>query len=97
MAKGLPYKELFPNLNGLTIRNMAQREQGWVVEMEGASSALCPSCGTVSNSRHSRYWRQVRDLPVQGTSVTIKLRLGRWRCRNRECVRQIFTERVASV
>lgn len=34
---------------------------------------------------------------MQGISVTINLQLGRWRCRTSDCVRQIFTERVASV
>lgn len=34
---------------------------------------------------------------MQGISVTINLQLGRWRCRSGDCVRQIFTERVASV
>ena len=90
-------KELFPNLNDLTLRNVVQTETGWAVEAEGASSACCPSCGVVSHSRHSRYWRRLRDLPVQGISVTINLQLGRWRCRSNDCVRQIFTERVASV
>lgn len=97
MRKELSYKELFPNLKDLTLRNVVQTESGWVVEAEGASSAFCPSCGMASHSRHSRYWRRLRDLPVQGISVTINLQLGRWRCRSRDCVRQIFTERVASV
>src|SRR5262249_40108320 len=60
-------------------------------------SAVCPSCGVVSHSRHSRYWRQLNDLPLQGTCVQLKLRLGRWRCRTPGCVRQIFAERVAGV
>ena len=68
-----------------------------MLRREGASSAVCPSCGIASHSRHSRYWRQLRDLPLQATAVTVQLRLGRWRCRNRQCGRQIFTERVAGV
>ena len=97
MAKELSYKELFPHLNGLTLRSVVQREEGWMLRGEGASSAVCPSCGIASHSRHSRYWRQLRDLPLQATAVTVQLRLGRWRCRNRQCGRQIFTERVAGV
>src|SRR3984885_62721 len=34
------------------------------------------------------------DLSPQGTPVVISARLGRWRCRNQECNRRIFTERV---
>jgi hypothetical protein len=33
----------------------------------------------------------------QGTAVTLKLRMGRWRCRTPVCRCQIFTERVAGV
>ena len=39
----------------------------------------------------------LRDLPMQGASVTLKVQLGRWRCRSRQCLRQIFTERVEGV
>jgi len=68
-----------------------------MVEAEGQRSAICPSCGVASHSRHSRYWRQVKDLALQGTAVTLKLRMGRWGCRTPVCQRQIFTERVAGV
>jgi transposase len=97
MAKNLSYKELLSNLNGLTVRNVVVAETGWVVEAEGSGSALCPDCGVTSHSRHSRYWRKLRDLPLQGASVTLKVQLGRWRCRSRQCLRQIFTERVTGV
>jgi transposase len=97
MAKKLSYKELLSNLKGLTVRNVVPAELGWVVEAEGSSSALCPDGGVTSHSRHSRYWRKLRDLPMQGASVTLKVQLGRWRCRSRQCLRQIFTERVDGI
>jgi transposase len=97
MAKKLSYKELLSNLKGLTVRNVVPAELGWVVEAEGSSRALCPDCGVTSHSRHSRYWRKLRDLPMQGASVTLKVQLGRWRCRSRQCLRQIFTERVDGI
>jgi transposase len=97
MAKKLSYKKLLSNLNGLTVRNVVPAKLGWVVEAEGSGSALCPDCGVTSHSRHSRYWRKLRDLPLQGASVTLKVQMGRWRCRSRQCLRQIFTERVAGV
>jgi hypothetical protein len=34
---------------------------------------------------------------MQGASVTLKVQMGRWRCRSRQCLRQIFTERVDGV
>jgi transposase len=97
MAKKSSYKALLSALNGLKVLSAAQTELGWVVEAKGSPSAICPDCGVTSHSRHSRYWRKLRDLPLQGACVTIKVLLGRWRCRRRECVRQIFTERVAGV
>jgi|ERR1035437_201064 hypothetical protein len=97
MAKQLPYKELLSTLNGLKVRTVVHTEVGWVVEAEGSPSAICPDCGGTLHSRHSRYWRKLRDLPLQGASGTIKVLLGRWRCRRRQCLRQIFTERVAGV
>ena len=83
MAKKLSYKELFSNLKGLTVRSVVPAELGWAVEAEGSSSALCPDCGVTSHSRHSRYWRKLRDLPLQRASVTLKVQMGRWRCRSR--------------
>jgi hypothetical protein len=41
--------------------------------------------------------RHLKDLPMQGIAVTIKLRVGRWRCRNSHCARKIFAERVPAV
>jgi len=97
MAKTLSSEALLPALNGLKVRGVVRTELGWVVEAEGPPHAICPDCGATSRSRHSRYWRKLRDLPMQGTSVTVTVLLGRWRCRRQECVRQIFTERVAGV
>jgi transposase len=97
MGKELSYKELLPNLRDLKLRSVVQTKEAWLVEAGGSSRALCPRCGVASRSRHSRYWRRLKDLPLQGASVTIKLQLGRWRCHNRKCERKIFTERVPGV
>ena len=97
MPRELSYKELLPNLHDLKLRSVMQTKEGWRVEAGGSSRAICPRCGVASRSRHSRYWRRLRDLPLHGASVTLQLQLGRWRCRNRKCERQIFTERVPGV
>jgi transposase len=68
-----------------------------VVEACGSDAAACPDCGAVSSARHSRYWRHLKDLPLQGRAVKMKLRVGRWRCRNADCERQIFGERLPKV
>src|SRR5712692_7402829 len=66
----------------------------WIVSMNGRGHAACPICGTQSRSRHSSYLRSLQDLPAQGTPVTIRARLTRWRCRNDQCEQRIFAERL---
>ena len=39
------------------------------MEAHGQNSAICPGCQRISRSRHSWYWRSLRDLPVQATQV----------------------------
>ena len=96
-AKQFSLNELLPKSKNLTLRSAARTEAGWVVEAVGSDRAACPGCGVLSHSRHSCYWRQLRDLPVQGAAVTVRLQLGRWRCRSRGCEREIFTERISGV
>src|SRR5260370_22839783 len=67
------------------------------MEADGQDSAICPGCQSVSRSRHSRYWRSLQDLPIQGTPVILRVHVGRWRCRNAGCERRIFTERPFNV
>jgi transposase len=97
MTKELSYPNLLPDLNELTLRRTFKTDQCWVVEADGQNAAVCPDCQTISHSRHSRYRRCLRDLPVQDTPVMLRLHLGRWRCRNPDCPRRIFTERLADV
>jgi transposase len=68
-----------------------------MVEAGGSSRAVCPGRGVASRSRHSRYRRRLEDLPLQGASATIKLQLGRCRCRNRKCELKIFPKHAPAV
>ena len=97
MANPFSLQELFSGLEGLTVRCVVSTADGCIVKADGQDSATCPDCGVVSRSRHSRYRRQIRDLPLQGTRVMLDLMIGRWRCRAPKCQRRIFTERLASV
>lgn len=38
---------------------------------------------------HSSYVRRLKDLPIQGRAAKLTVHVGRWRCRNRGCVRRI--------
>ena len=79
---------------GLNVVSVERREQEWAVTVDSRRPSLCPGCGAQSNSRHSTYWRTLRDLSAQGAPVIVQARLGRWRCRNQQCDRHIFTERA---
>jgi len=87
-------RELLRSLGPLKLLNLTKTGGGWIVEAEGHNSAVCPSCQTQSRSRHSRYGRSLRDLPLQGAAVILKLHLSRWRCRAPSCKRKIFVERL---
>ena len=79
---------------GLNVVSVEWREEAWTVTVESRLSSFCPGCSKQSKSRHSTYWRTFRDLSAQGAPVIVLARLGRWRCRNQQCDRRIFTERV---
>ena len=97
MGNTLNGKELLPDPVSLALCNVEKEEQGWLIEALARNAAVCPVCGTPSTARHSSYVRHLKDLPVQGLAVKINLRVGRWRCRNSNCTRKIFTERVPTV
>lgn len=65
-----------------------------VVTAAGSGARRCPDCGTASTSRKGGYVRQLQDLPVQGIAVRLEVRMTRWRCRNDECERRSFVERL---
>ena len=46
-------------------------DHGCIMEVHGRDSAACPGCQSISRSRHSRYWRTLKVLPVQGTPVIL--------------------------
>jgi transposase len=91
MMKALATWSPSPYLNVTTVE---QEDARWLVTISGGERAYCPLCGMQSRSRHSVYSRTLGDLSAQGTPVTIRVRVGRWRCRNKRCNRQIFAERV---
>ena len=58
-------------------------------------SAICPECEAPSTSVHSYYWRKPADLPITDKHLHLKLRVRRFRCRNEECLKSTFAERLA--
>ncbi len=79
------------------VRLEADEQSILAVVTTTSSEALCPLCQCRSESVHSRYVRCVADLPWAGWAVRLELHVRRFFCSNKECVRQIFTERLPGV
>ena len=79
---------------GLVIEsaNCTERE---IVVLAGAEAgtAACPLCGFLSRRVHSRYVRQVADLPSAGREVRIRVVTRRFVCDTTHCRRRVFAER----
>jgi transposase len=73
MTNQLSHANLFSDLSSVTLRRVFKTDQGWIMEAHGQDSAICPGCQSVSRSRHSRYWRSLQDLPIQGSPVILRV------------------------
>jgi len=78
----------------MVVHSVSMAEDRWVIEAETHSMPRCPSCGTPSGRQHSWYRRTLRDLPMQGIPVIIRLRVRKWRCQAPTYDRSIFAERL---
>src|SRR5947209_6836556 len=56
-----------------------------------------PSAGSPASFRahFGRYWRVLRDFPLQGRVVKLHIEVKRFRCRNPDCSRGTFAEPLA--
>lgn len=54
----------------------------------------CPVCDQTSDQIHSRYLRVVADVPCGNRPVCLHLEVRKFFCRNTNCLRKIFTERL---
>ena len=85
---------LLPDEHLLVCVSAERLPRGYRLELAGAAmGCACPKCGVVSARVHARYVRRVRDLPVQGQRVIIRLQARKFLCDNRECARRVFCER----
>lgn len=60
----------------------------------GGGDAECPVCGQSSSRIHRYCERTLGDLPWSGRRVRLVVRARHFRCRNSDCPRQIFSERL---
>jgi hypothetical protein len=66
---------------------------GLVIESVRDSSGRVPLCGSRSQRIHSRYDRQVADLPCAGKQIRLRVITRRFVCEVPHCRRRIFAER----
>lgn len=92
MSRSLSWSSLIPA--GLAVESVATDERTVLVTARGVSvAATCPLCAVASRRVHSRYVRQVSDLPCAGRGVRLHLLSRRFRCEQPFCRQQIFAER----
>ncbi|MGY3199972.1 transposase [Streptomyces sp. TE5632] len=60
-----------------------------------AADAACPDCGRFSDRVHDSYQRRLKDLPLGGQSVVIRLTVRRFICGAGDCPRRTFAEPFA--
>jgi hypothetical protein len=88
--EGSPF---LPLSDGLSIERVTASARELLVQVISSSpQACCPLCGVQASRIHSRYTRQVRDLPCAGQHVTLLLTVRKFFCPNVSCPRQIFAE-----
>jgi transposase len=55
---------------------------------------VCPLCGMPALREHSRYLRQVADLPCSGQQVRLLIQVRKYFCDAFDCIRKIFVEHL---
>ena len=91
----MPTTPLFPLPEGLEMTSLSDTPDELLVRVISyRSSSPCPHCSTPSSAIHSSYRRHPRDLPCTGRPIRLLLTVRKFFCRNPDCSRKVFTERL---
>lgn len=91
-------QQLLPDLVGFTIEQvMIEGDQITIRAQSQTVSALCPACSHPSSRIHSRYKRQLADLPWGGRSVRLVMQVRRFFCPQQTCSRKTFAEVIPTI
>jgi len=91
----MPTTPLFPLPEGLEITSMSETPEEVLVRVTShRQTSCCPTCSTPSSAIHSSYRRKPRDLPCVGRPIRLLLTVRKFFCRNPNCSRKVFTERL---
>src|SRR6476620_5871403 len=92
MRAGIRISSLVPS--GLVIESVSDSSDSIILTVRSDGGVTeCPLCGTRSGRIHSRYDRQVADLPCAGKEVRLRVITRRFVCAVPHCRRRIFAER----
>ena len=91
----MPTTPLFPLPEGLEMTSLSDTPDELLVRVISyRSSSPCPHCSTPSSAIHGSYRRHPRDLPCTGRPIRLLLTVRKFFCRNPDCSRKVFTERL---
>src|SRR5882757_7177224 len=92
MRTGFQISSLVPR--GLAFDGVSDSTDSIILTLRSEMAAAeRPLCGMLSRRIHSRYLRQVADLPCAGREVRIRMITRRFVCEVPHCRRRIFAER----
>ncbi|MFE3122148.1 ISL3 family transposase [Streptomyces hydrogenans] len=86
---------MFSGLPALVIEDVAN--SGETVQVSARTRHVpvpCPLCGVLTGRAHGYHGRTVRDVPVDGRQVVVRVGIRRLVCPVRDCGRQTFREQV---
>src|SRR5260370_931909 len=93
--EGMPTTPLLPLPQGLEITSINETKEEVVVRVTSQrASSCCPVCGVSSSAIHSYYRRKPQNLPCAGRPIRLLLTVKKFFCRQPECRRKIFVERL---
>ena len=91
----MDFSSLFALPDGLEVAETSITDQVLTLFLEAsAPTAICPLCGLTSQHIRSSYTRHVADVPSAGRQIQLILRVRKFRCDTRDCLRRIFAERL---
>jgi transposase len=91
----MPTSPLFPLPEGLEMTEVRETANEVVVCVTSQrESSPCPQCSISSSALHSFYHRHPQDLPCVGRPIRLVLTVRKFFCRNPNCPRKVFTERL---
>ena len=91
----MPTTPLFPLPEGLELISVSDTVEEVIVRVTShRQTSVCPLCSTPSSAIHRYYRRHPLDLPCAGRPILLLLTVKKFFCREPECPRNIFVERL---